>query len=63
MLPSAFRLVTSLSFVNIWAVWEVSPDPGGLLGPIKTAIPVAFALTIQGLVFALASRSSWAART
>lgn len=57
MLPFCiFAFVTSLSFVgSSWAVWEVSPDPGGLpRWPIKTAIPVAFALlTIQGLVFAL----------
>ena len=57
MLPFCiFAFATSLSFVgSSWAVWEVSPDPGGLpRWPIKTAIPVAFALlTIQGLVFAL----------
>lgn len=31
--------------INSWAVWEQSPDPGGLPRyPIKTAIPVAFVL-------------------
>ena len=39
------------SVVNSWAVWEMSPDPGGLPRyPIKTMIPVAFVLLIiQGL--------------
>lgn len=35
------------SVVNSWAVWEVSPDPGGLPRyPIKTMIPVAFLLLL-----------------
>lgn len=39
------------SVVNSWAVWEMSPDPGGLPRyPIKTIIPVAFILVIlQGI--------------
>jgi TRAP-type mannitol/chloroaromatic compound transport system permease small subunit len=37
--------------VNSWAIWEMSPDPGGLPRyPIKTMILVSFALLIiQGL--------------
>lgn len=32
---------------NSWAVWEVSPDPGGLpRWPIKTAILISFALVL-----------------
>jgi TRAP-type mannitol/chloroaromatic compound transport system permease small subunit len=40
---------------NSWAVLEVSPDPGGLPRyPIKTAIPVAFALLfLQGVSLAV----------
>lgn len=36
---------------NSWAVWEVSPDPGGLpRWPIKTAILISFALVLlQGV--------------
>ena len=36
---------------NSWAVWELSPDPGGLpRWPIKTAILVSFALVLlQGI--------------
>lgn len=36
---------------NSWAVWEVSPDPGGLPRyPIKTVIPIAFILILtQGI--------------
>ena len=36
---------------NSWAVWEMSPDPGGLPRyPIKTLVPVAFALVLlQGV--------------
>ncbi len=45
-------IATSWSWVaNSWAVMEVSPDPGGLPRyPLKTVIPVTFALLIlQGL--------------
>ncbi len=45
-------LVMSWSSVaNSWAVWEMSPDPGGLPRyPIKTIIPIAFVLLIlQGI--------------
>lgn len=45
-------LVMSWSSVaNSWAVWEMSPDPGGLPRyPIKTIIPIAFVLLIlQGV--------------
>ncbi|MBW2257828.1 MAG: TRAP transporter small permease subunit, partial [Deltaproteobacteria bacterium] len=48
----AFGIWTSLPTVqSSWAVLEVSPDPGGLPRyPIKTAIPVAFALLfLQGV--------------
>ena len=40
---------------NSWAVWEGSPDPGGLPRyPIKTVIPVAFLLlALQGIVVAV----------
>jgi TRAP-type mannitol/chloroaromatic compound transport system permease small subunit len=51
-----FALVVSLPTVQAsWAVWEVSPDPGGLpRWPIKTVVPLAFAwLTLQGVSFAL----------
>lgn len=36
---------------NSWAIWEMSPDPGGLpRWPIKTALPIAFLLLFaQGL--------------
>lgn len=35
------------SVVNSWAVWEMSPDPGGLPRyPIKTMIPIAFLLLL-----------------
>lgn len=39
------------SVMNSWRVWEISPDPGGLARyPIKTMVPVAFALLfLQGL--------------
>lgn len=45
-------LVTTWPAVrNSWAVWEQSPDPGGLPRyPIKTVIPIAFALLLlQGV--------------
>ncbi|MEM6797355.1 MAG: TRAP transporter small permease subunit [Acidobacteriota bacterium] len=48
----AFAFWTSLPMVeNSWAVRETSPDPGGLARyPIKTLVPVAFALLVlQGL--------------
>ena len=40
---------------NSWAVWEQSPDPGGLpRWPIKTAVPVAFVLLLlQGIATAI----------
>jgi TRAP-type mannitol/chloroaromatic compound transport system permease small subunit len=40
---------------NSWAVWEQSPDPGGLPRyPIKTIIPIAFLLLImQGVAFTI----------
>lgn len=40
---------------NSWAIWEMSPDPGGLPRyPIKTAIPIAFLLMLaQGCVQAV----------
>lgn len=47
-----FGVVVSLPSVQAsWAVWEQSPDPGGLARwPIKTAIPLAFVLLfLQGL--------------
>jgi len=47
-------LVFSLPSVRgSWAVWEVSPDPGGLpRWPIKTVVPVAFGLlVVQGAAF------------
>lgn len=47
-----FGVVASLpSVVASWQVWEGSPDPGGLpRWPIKTLVPVAFAvLGLQGL--------------
>lgn len=36
---------------NAWAIWEQSPDPGGLpRWPIKTAVPIAFLLLgLQGV--------------
>ncbi len=51
-----FALVVSLPSVQAsWAVWEVSPDPGGLpRWPIKTAVPLAFVLLVlQGVSFAI----------
>ncbi len=47
-----FGVWTSIPMVvDSWAVWEASPDPGGLpRWPIKTLIPVAFALLgLQGI--------------
>jgi TRAP-type mannitol/chloroaromatic compound transport system permease small subunit len=47
-----FGIWASLEYVlHSWQEWEVSPDPGGLARyPIKTLIPVAFALLIlQGI--------------
>ncbi|MCO4746484.1 MAG: TRAP transporter small permease subunit [Proteobacteria bacterium] len=47
-----FGLITTFPWVaESWAVWEVSPDPGGLPRyPIKSALLVAFAwVLIQGL--------------
>ncbi|MCB9665707.1 MAG: TRAP transporter small permease subunit [Alphaproteobacteria bacterium] len=47
-----FAVVVSLPSVRAsWAVWEGSPDPGGLpRWPIKTVVPVAFALLgLQGI--------------
>lgn len=43
---SLFAIIVSLDWVfNSWAIWEMSPDPGGLpLFPIKTIIPVGFLL-------------------
>lgn len=43
-----FGIWTSAEYVlHSWQEWEVSPDPGGLPRyPIKTLIPVAFALLI-----------------
>ncbi len=40
---------------NAWAVWERSPDPGGLpRWPIKTVVPLAFALLLlQGIAAAV----------
>ena len=40
---------------NSWAVLEVSPDPGGLPRyPLKTMIPVAFALVaMQGVAWVI----------
>jgi TRAP-type mannitol/chloroaromatic compound transport system permease small subunit len=37
--------------INSWAVWETSPDPGGLPRyPIKTVIPISFVLILtQGV--------------
>lgn len=42
---------------NSWAIWEQSPDPGGLpRWPIKTAVPVAFLLLgLQGIASAVRS--------
>jgi len=39
------------SVLSSWEVWEVSPDPGGLPRyPLRTAVPIAFALLfLQGL--------------
>ncbi|MDE0882066.1 MAG: TRAP transporter small permease subunit, partial [Myxococcota bacterium] len=51
-----FALAVSLPFTqNSLAVWELSPDPGGLpRWPIKLAIPAAFALlSLQGLSMAV----------
>ncbi|MEM1177559.1 MAG: TRAP transporter small permease subunit [Acidobacteriota bacterium] len=47
-----FGLWASIPAVrNSWAVWEMSPDPGGLPRyPIKTVVPVAFGLVLlQGV--------------
>ena len=53
LLPfSIFGLVMCWPTVrNSWAVWEVSPDPGGLPRyPLKTALLLCFGLlTLQGL--------------
>ncbi len=53
LLPfAAFGFVSSLPTVRAsWAVWEMSPDAGGLPRyPIKTLIPLGFALLfVQGL--------------
>ncbi len=50
MLVMAFPAV-----VNSWAVWEMSPDPGGLPRyPVKSMIPVAFVLVLlQGISMAI----------
>jgi len=51
-----FAVVISLPSVRAsWAVWEQSPDPGGLPRyPVKTLVPVAFALLfLQGLAQAV----------
>lgn len=57
LLPfSVLMLATSWPMVrNSWAVWEQSPDPGGLPRyPIKTVIPIAFVLLIvQGASLAI----------
>ncbi len=48
----AFALALALPAVsNSWAIFEDSPDPGGLPRyPLKTLVPVAFALLIlQGV--------------
>jgi TRAP-type mannitol/chloroaromatic compound transport system permease small subunit len=53
---SLLMLVMSWPMVrNSWAVWEQSPDPGGLPRyPIKTIIPIAFLLLImQGVAFTI----------
>ncbi len=53
---SLLMLVMSWPMVrNTWAVWEQSPDPGGLPRyPIKTVIPIAFLLLIvQGVAFTI----------
>ncbi|NBB73693.1 MAG: TRAP transporter small permease subunit [Bacteroidetes bacterium] len=53
---SLVMLVMSWPMVrNSWAVWEQSPDPGGLPRyPIKTIIPIAFLLLIvQGVAFTI----------
>jgi len=53
---SLLMLVMSWPMVrNTWAVWEQSPDPGGLPRyPIKTVIPLAFLLLIaQGIAFTI----------
>lgn len=53
LLPfSFFVVVVSLPWViNSWAIWEMSPDPGGLPRfPIKTLVPLAFIfLFLQGV--------------
>ena len=52
----AFAIVSSWPSVrNSWAVRETSPDPGGLVRyPIKSLIPVAFALLfLQGVAQAI----------
>jgi TRAP-type mannitol/chloroaromatic compound transport system permease small subunit len=48
-------IVTWPSVRNSWAVFETSPDPGGLPRyPVKTLIPLAFVLLIlQGVSFAI----------
>ena len=48
----AFGIWSSIPTVMAsWHVWEVSPDPGGLPRyPLKTALPIAFALLgLQGI--------------
>ena len=47
--------LTVPSVRNSWAVWEMSPDPGGLPRyPIKTVIPIAFfLLLLQGAAIAV----------
>lgn len=53
---SLLILVMSWPMVrNSWAVWEQSPDPGGLPRyPIKTIVPIAFLLLIvQGVGFTI----------
>ena len=53
LLPfSVMMVVVSWPMVwNSWAVWEMSPDPGGLPRfPIKSIIPIAFLLlALQGI--------------
>ena len=57
LLPFCFFVIRMSwpTVYNSWAVWEVSPDPGGLPRyPIKTVIPVAFALLfLQGISLAI----------
>ena len=57
LLPFCFFVIRMSwpTVYNSWAVWEVSPDPGGLPRyPIKTVIPIAFALLfLQGISLAI----------